>query len=272
MKRTALDFLDVQVDTQTMPSHPLPRISIITAVRNSVETIDECLGSIAIQSYRNIEHIVVDGASTDGTLNVLAGHHPQIDVLVSEPDAGIYEALNKGLALATGEIIGFLHADDVYAGPSILQDIAAAFSDPLVGAVYGDLQYVRKNDLNRVVRHWNAGHFTQNRLAWGWMPPHPTLYVRRKWYDRVGSFDLKYQIAADYYSILRLFSHIELNPVHLPKVMVKMRIGGLSNRSLATIVQKSREDLDALNRSGVGGLHTLMWKNLSKIRQLLVSS
>jgi glycosyltransferase len=222
---------------------------------------------VAAQTWTDREHVVIDGASRDGTLALLESHRDQLGVLVSEPDSGIYDALNKGLERATGDVIGFLHGDDVYAGPHALERIALAFADPAVGAVYGDVQYVRKDDLNRVVRNWKSGPFSPRRLAWGWMPPHTTLYVRRAWYERIGRFDTRYRIAADYFSILKLFSQPGLNPVHVPEVLVKMRVGGASNRSLASILRKSREDLDALRRSGVGGVGALMCKNLGKVGQ-----
>jgi glycosyltransferase involved in cell wall biosynthesis len=243
------------------------RISIVTATRDCAGTLRDCLRSVAAQTWTEREHVVIDGASRDGTLALLESHRDQLDVLVSEPDSGIYDALNKGLERATGDVIGFLHADDVYASPHALERIALAFANPAVGAVYGDLQYVRKDDLNRVVRNWKSAPFSLRRLAWGWMPPHTTLYVRREWYERVGRFDTRYRIAADYFSILTLFSQPGLNPVHVPEVLVKMRVGGVSNRSLAGILRKSQEDLDALRRSGVGGVGALMWKNLGKVGQ-----
>jgi len=188
---------------------------------------------------------------------------------VSEPDRGIYDALNKGIARASGDVVGFLHADDVYASPDVLARVAEAFADPSVAAVHGDLQYVRKDDTARVVRHWRSSPFSPDRLRRGWMPPHPTLYVRREWYERIGGFDTRYRIAADYHSILRLFSQPGFRSAYVPEVFVKMRLGGASNRSLRNIVRKSREDLEALRRTGVGGVGTLTWKNLGKIGQFL---
>ena len=246
------------------------KITIITATWNCAATVADCLASVAVQSYAHREHVVIDGASTDGTVAVLEAHRDRLAVLVSEPDRGIYDALNKGIARATGEVVGFLHADDIYAGPEVLAHVAAAFADPAVSAVYGDLQYVRQDNPNQVVRHWRSTPFSPRRLAWGWMPPHPTLYVRRDWYSRISGFDTRYRIAADYDCILRLFSRPGFQAVYLPEVLVRMRLGGASNRSLANIVRKSREDLDALRRAGVGALGgwgALAWKNLSKLGQ-----
>jgi glycosyltransferase involved in cell wall biosynthesis len=191
--------------------------------------------------------------------------------LVSEPDSGIYYALNKGLALATGEVVGFLHADDVYANETVLARIAAAFASPgeggAVDAVYGDLDYVSRTDPARVVRHWRSRAFQPDLLRRGWMPPHPTLYLRRALYERHGVFDTRYRIAADYDLMLRMLSRLAGRAVYLPQVLVRMRLGGVSNRSLAKIARKTWEDYQALRGNGLGGLGALAWKNLSKLPQ-----
>ena len=244
--------------------------SIVTATWNCQKTVANCLSSVASQTWPHRQHVVVDGASTDGTLEILQAHRQQLAVLKSEPDRGIYDALNKGVALATGDVIGFLHADDLYAHPEVLQHIATAFQDSSVCAVYGDLQYVRQHDITQVVRHWQSSHSTSSRLAWGWMPPHPTLYVRREWYERIGGFNTHYRIAADYLSILQLFSQPGFKSVYLPEVLVTMRMGGVSNRSLKAIARKTAEDWNALRETRVGalgGVGALVWKNLSKLGQ-----
>jgi glycosyltransferase involved in cell wall biosynthesis len=246
------------------------KISVITATWNCVGTVTDCLASVAAQTWPHLEHVVIDGASRDGTVDRLNAHHDQLAVLVSEPDRGIYDALNKGIILASGDVVGFLHADDVYASPDVLAQVAAAFVDPAVCAVYGDLQYVRKEDTMQVVRHWQSSTFTPRRLSWGWMPPHPTLYVRREWYQRIGGFDTRYRISADYLSILQLFSQPGFKAVYLPEVLVKMRLGGASNKSLKNLLRKSSEDWRALQSTGAGSLGSagaLLWKNLSKLGQ-----
>lgn len=231
----------------------------------------DCLDSILNQTYGNLEHVVIDGASNDGTLELLQAHHAKFATLVSEPDGGIYDALNKGITKASGDVIGFLHADDVYAHPKALANIAAVFeADSSICAVYGDLQYVCREDVHKVVRYWKTPKFSRRRLAWGWMPPHPTLYVRSEWYKRIGGLDTSYKISADYFSILQLFSDPTFKAVHLPEVIVKMRLGGVSNRSIKSIVRKSLEDLSALRRTNVGafgGIGALFWKNFSKLHQ-----
>lgn len=249
-----------------------PLISVVTASWNCVNTIDDCLRSVAAQTWPVLEHVVIDGGSTDGTVQLLEKHHLQIGVLVSEPDKGIYDALNKGIARASGDVIGFLHADDLYAHSGVLATIAHVFEDPSVCAVYGDLQYVRKEDTTQVVRHWASRPFESPMLRQGWMPPHPTLYVRREWYERIGGFDTNYRIAADYFSVLQLFSQPGFKAVHIPEVLVKMRVGGASNRSLKNIIRKSREDYDALRRSNFGLMPAVMalgMKNFSKVGQFL---
>jgi len=246
------------------------KISIITATRNCASTIADCLASVAGQSYPDREHIVIDGASTDGTLAVLEAHRAQLAVLISEPDQNPYDAINKGIARASGEVIGFLHADDRYADAEVLARIAAAFADPTVDAVYGDLVYVSQTDTDRVIRYWRAGEYRPARLRWGWMPPHPTLYLRRALYERHGGFDLRYRIAADYDLMLRLLSRLTGRVVYLPQVLVRMRLGGISNRSLRHVLRKSWEDYRALRNNRMGGIGALAWKNLSKLPQFFL--
>jgi glycosyltransferase len=243
------------------------KISVITAVYNNRDTVAEALDSALAQDHRDVELIVIDGGSTDGTLQVLQRYADRLALLVSEPDRGIYDALNKGIARANGEIVGFLHSDDLFADSSVLSRISAAFADPRVDAAYGDLLYVNKDDPSRVVRTWRSDAFSPNRLARGWMPPHPTFYVRRTVYQKLGGYDTSYRIAADYDCMLRLLGRGEVRPVYIPEVLVKMRVGGASNRSLKNILRKSREDYRALRANGVGGLGALAWKNLSKLPQ-----
>jgi glycosyltransferase involved in cell wall biosynthesis len=246
-------------------------ISVVTAVYNRRDTIAQALDSVLAQTHADVRSVVVDGASTDGTLDVLRSYDGRLRCCVSERDAGLYDALNKGLSLADGDVVGFLHADDVYAGNDVLERVARVFEDPAVDAVYGDLVYVRHDDVARVVRHWRAGNFSRAALRRGWMPPHPTFYARRSVYARHGGFDTAYRIAADYDAMLRYLAPGTLRLHYLPQVLVRMRLGGASNRSLANIVTKSREDLHALRRNGVGGLGTLLCKNLRKLPQFLSS-
>ncbi|MXU64402.1 glycosyltransferase family 2 protein [Oceanomicrobium pacificus] len=245
------------------------KISIVTAVYNSEGTVGEAISSVAIQDYRDVEHLVIEGKSKDGSLAAIdAAAHDRM-VLVSEPDTGIYDALNKGIAQASGDVVGFLHSDDYLAHPGVLSRIAEAFSDPAVEAVYSDLDYVSQSDTSRIVRRWATGPYSPKRLKWGWMPAHPTLYLRRSVYDRFGQFDTGFRIAADYDFILRYFSQTGSGSAYIPEVLYKMRLGGESNRDVGRIMRKSTEDYRAIRRNGVGGPITLMMKNVSKLKQFL---
>ncbi len=246
------------------------QISLITANLNRAHTLGEALRSAAGQTWENIDHIVVDGGSTDGSLDVIERHRAGIAKTVSGPDKGPYDALNKGLALASGDVVGFLHADDTFATPHTLERVAAAFDDPAVGAVYGDLVYVRKDDASQIVRYWQAGSFRRDKLTQGWMPPHPTFYVRREVISRLGNFDTRYRIAADYDHMLRVLWQGRVQAAYIPEVLVRMRTGGLSNGSLLNMLNKTREDYAVMRQHGIGGLQTLLLKNVTKLPQFMV--
>ncbi|MEL6925663.1 MAG: glycosyltransferase family 2 protein [Bacteroidota bacterium] len=228
------------------------------------------LASVAAQTYSDIEHIVVEGLSTDATRPAIERNAHERMWLISEPDDGIYDALNKGVQQASGDVIGFVHSDDFLSHDAVLAQIATAFSNPAVEAVFGDLDYVSQKDTSRIVRRWSTGAFHPSRLAFGWMPAHPTLYLRREVYERFGHYDLNFRIAADYDFILRYFSDTADKSVYIPEVLYKMRVGGVSNRNWAKIRQKMSEDMRAIRRNRVGGVHTLVLKNLSKVGQFLV--
>jgi glycosyltransferase involved in cell wall biosynthesis len=246
------------------------RFSIITAVRNRADTIASTMASVQGQSWGNVEHIVVDGGSTDGTLAVLEQYRSGIARLIGGPDAGAYDAMNKGLRHAMGDVVGFMHSDDEYASPDVLATVAKAFEDPAVGAVYGDLVYVSRRDPSHVVRYWRAGAYSRAKLARGWMPPHPTLYVRRELYERFGGFDTRFRIAADYDYMLRLLWKHGIGLAYIPQVLVRMRTGGISNRSLFTLLQKSFEDFTALRQNQLGGVKALLLKNMTKLPQFVL--
>lgn len=243
------------------------KISIVTAVFNRVDTVADALRSVEAQRYQNVEHVIQDGGSTDGTLDVIRQFSASSPKLVSEPDAGIYDAINKGITRASGDIIGLMHSDDFFADDLVLQKIAEVFRDPEVDGVYGDLDYVSSSDADKIVRRWRSGPYRADLLKRGWMPPHPTLYLRREVFDRWGLYDTSMRIAADYEATLRYLVKGDIRLVYISEVLVKMRVGGESNRSLFRILQKSREDYTALRRYGVGGINTLLAKNVSKIEQ-----
>ena len=247
------------------------KLSIITAVYNSKDTIEDCLKSVASQTYTDIEHIIVDGASTDGSLeiiqSVLGGKNFK---LISEPDSGTFDALNRGIKLVTGDVIGLLHSDDVYYNENVLAKVAKVFEDKNVDSVYGDLIYVDKKSTTKVFRYWKAGEFNENKLRKGWMPPHPAFFVRKEIFDKYGLYDTTLKIASDYDLILRFLGKHKITTAYLPDVLVKMRWGGKSNKSLRNIIQKSSEDYRALKKNNFpNALWILFLKNISKLPQLL---
>jgi glycosyltransferase involved in cell wall biosynthesis len=244
-------------------------VSIITVVYNNFEYIRDAMESVFSQDYPLIEYIVIDGGSTDGTLDIVDEYRERISVFLSEPDDGIYDALNKGIRLATGDVIGFLHSDDLFAGRNVVTDVAKIFSEQGSDVVYGDLNYVMKDSQSTVVRHWHAGVFSRNKLRYGWMPPHPSFYVRRELYIRLRGFDLSYRIAADYDSMLRILCNDAVQLVYIPQVLVKMRMGGVSNRSITNIIRKSIEDYRILRSNHIGGVGALLCKNFSKLSQFI---
>ena len=245
------------------------KISVITATYNCNDVIDHALKSINNQTYDNIEHIVIDGGSVDGTVEKLKQN--TICKLVSESDDGIYDALNKGIQAASGDVIGILHSDDEFASKDIVSKIAEEFSsDSSVSAVYGDLIYVHRKDSTRMIRYWKSKPFDFKMLTNGWMPPHPTLYVKKDFYEELGGYNLNYKIAADYSFVLSLFSSPNFKSVYLPEVIVKMKLGGASNHSIKAIFNKSLEDWRILRNFGFNSFacfSTLTMKNLSKLNK-----
>lgn len=245
------------------------KVSIITAVYNSSKTIETCMDSVLNQTYKDIEYIIVDGGSNTETLNLLnsaANKHQNIK-LSSEPDKGIYDALNKGISKATGDIVGFVHSDDFLASDTIITEIVAAFKSQNVDGIYGNLHYVALENTTKIIRNWVSKPFNHRLLKEGWMPAHPTLYLKKDLYKTYGKFDLSYQIAADYDFILRIFKQKSLKFLYLPKTIVKMRVGGASNKSLKNILQKSKEDYRAMTTNKTGNWLTIFRKNLSKLKQ-----
>lgn len=247
------------------------KISIVTAVYNRAAVVGDAVRSVNAQSHPDVEHVFVDGASTDGSVQAIQAAGPRNPVLRSEKDSGIYDALNKGVGLASGDVIGLLHSDDVFADEAVLADVARQFADPQVNFVYGDLVYVAKDNLDRVFRHWRAGEYAPRRLRTGWMPPHPTVFMRASLYRQIGPFNTRYRIAADYELMLRCFLSQQVRHRYIPRTLVKMRVGGESNRSLERILRKSREDFSALRSQGFslpGATQALALKNLLKLSQL----
>lgn len=243
------------------------KISIITATYNSAATVRDTLACIAAQEYPFIEHIIVDGISTDNTLEIVK-EFAHVAKVVSEKDKGIYDAMNKGVQLAGGEVIGILNSDDFYTGPSVLEKVAAAFEDPAVEAVYGDLQYVKADNVQIVTRTWKSGHFQKNNMYYGWMPPHPTFFVRRHIYEKCGLFNINLRSAADYELMLRVLLKYDARVRYIPEVLVKMRAGGMSNASLKNRLKANREDAIAWKLNDLKPYFFTTWlKPLRKVLQ-----
>ena len=244
------------------------KISIITITYNSAKTVQRALESVQSQTYKDIEHVIVDGASTDGTKELIETYAKQHSNVrwISEKDKGIYNAINKGIALATGDIIGFLHSDDMLYSADSIGQIAAAFEDKNVDVVYGDLQYCSGG---KVVRRWKSNDFNPRALKYGWMPPHPTVYVRREVYQQVGEYDEWFHISADYDMMLRIFT-AGYKSKYIPEVLVSMETGGASNKNTKARLSKTQEDYIVLKKNHVGaGYLTVACKQLRKLRQFL---
>jgi len=246
------------------------KVSVITVVFNNALYISNAIESVLSQDYGNIEYIIIDGCSTDGTIEVIDKYRDCIQVFLSEHDDGIYDALNKGVNHATGDIVGFLHSDDMFMDKGTVSSIVRRFESSQIDVLYGDLDYVKNDGVECVVRRWRSGLYSCKKLTLGWMPPHPTVYARREVYQRFGEYDLTYQISADYDYMLRIFTSHDLRIDYLQEVLVKMRLGGVSNRSLYNIVRKSMEDYKALKKNQVGGAFALFFKNLSKLPQFFL--
>jgi len=243
------------------------RISIITASYNARATIADCLASVATQTFA-CEHVIVDGASSDGTAPFLAGYTGHPIRWRSQPDQGVYDAMNQGIAMATGDIIGLLNADDCYAANDVLAAVAAAFTAPGIDACYGDLCYVDAINRQKIVRYWRAGRFSARSFYWGWMPPHPAFFVRREIYERYGGFNLALGSAADYELMLRFLLKHQIKAAYIPKILVHMRSGGISNKSLGNRLRANRNDRRAWEVNGLTPLPwTLLAKPLRKIGQ-----
>jgi glycosyltransferase involved in cell wall biosynthesis len=220
-------------------------VTVITVCYNSGATLARTLTSVAQQTWPSVEHIVIDGASTDGTQHVIEQFRPQLSHVVSEPDQGIYDAMNKGLALATGEVIAFLNADDLYADPDVLKQVMDTMRSERLDAIYGDVEFFGALDPQRTVRRYDSGRFSPARLGWGWMPAHPGLFVRHKLFRQFGNFRTDYRIAGDFEWIARVFKQVGLHHRHVPQVLVRMQTGGASTSGLAATIQMNREMLRA---------------------------
>ena len=244
------------------------KVSIITVVYNNKNYVEECIKSVLSQTHGDIEYIIIDSESTDGTLDIINKYKDRISRVVSEKDPGHIHAFNKGINLASGEIIGFLHSDDMYADNNVVYSVVKAFNDSDRDCVYGDLVYVQREDPNKVVRYWRAGEGDRAKIARGWMPPHPSLFIKHDIYKRYGVFNTDFKISADYEIILRFLYMHRISMCYIHKLCVKMRTGGISNRNILRVIQKSYEDYKACKTYGINkATYALMLKNFRKIPQ-----
>lgn len=244
------------------------KVSIITTTYNSASTIEHTIQSVLNQSYTNIEYIIIDGLSTDGTLDILNRYRDRLYAIVSEKDGGIYDALNKGIALATGDVIGILHSDDFYTGSDVIENVADTFNRDKCDGLYADLFYVDKDDTNKIKRKWHSGNYSDGAFLNGWMPPHPTFFVKKELYNKYGKFNLQFATAADYELMLRFIHKHKIKLSYLNKFIVKMRVGGKSNDTVKSRVTANLDDRKAWEVNGLKPrFYTLTLKPLRKIFQ-----
>ena len=246
------------------------KISIITITYNSAQTVEQTIQSVLNQSYKNVEYIIIDGGSTDATLSIIEKYKNNISKLISEKDNGLYDALNKGLALATGDIVGILHSDDFYTNNNVLQLYADTFTKTNADAAYSDLYYVDKINTNKITRKWKSGNYTPNSFLFGWMPPHPTFFVKLDAYKKYGNFNLHIGTAADYELMLRFIHKQKINLAYLQHYTIKMRVGGKSNITIKSRLNANIGDRKAWEMNNLKPyFFTLFLKPLRKILQFL---
>jgi glycosyltransferase involved in cell wall biosynthesis len=246
------------------------KVSIITVVYNNVQTLRDTIESVLSQDYPHIEYIVVDGASTDGTVELVQSYGSRIAKFISEPDKGLYDAINKGIGLASGDVIGLLHSDDLFYDAKAVSKIARTFQEQTVDSVYADLHYVDKKDTQRVIRNWQSGEYERKRFQMGWMPPHPTFYVKKEVYEQHGLYDTEFKSAADYELMLRILYKHGVSTAYIPDTLVKMRVGGESNRSLKNRIRANREDFMAWKKNNLHPkVYTRFLKPLRKLPQFI---
>jgi glycosyltransferase involved in cell wall biosynthesis len=246
------------------------KISIITVTYNSANTLRDTLHCIQNQDYPDIEHIIIDGKSQDNTLEIVK-EFPHVSTVISEKDKGLYDAMNKGLGIASGEIIGILNSDDLYVDDNVISRVMSEFRDHSAEAVYADLQYVKPDNINKIVRTWKAGLFDKKRFYYGWMPPHPTFFLRKHVYEKVGLFNTTLRSAADYELMLRVLVKNGIQARYIPKVLVKMRSGGASNGTIERRLRANKEDRIAWKLNGLRPyFFTLYLKPLRKVFQFII--
>ncbi|GAB3888539.1 glycosyltransferase family 2 protein [Spirosoma agri] len=246
------------------------RVSIITVVFNGAEHVRDCIESILNQTYSDIEYIIVDGKSTDGTVDIVRSYGTKIAQFVSEPDKGLYDAMNKGIQMATGEVIGLLNADDFYRHNRVIENMVATFERTDSDAVYGDMIYVDRSDTQKLTRYWRSGWYTENAFLWGWMPGHLSFFAKRWLYEQYGVFRLDMKSAADYELMLRFIHKNKAKLTYMDEVTIVMRAGGISNSSLKNRIRANKEDRVAWELNGLTPYFFTLWlKPLRKLSQYI---
>jgi len=247
------------------------KISIITVVRNNASTIKDTIDSVLKQTYSNVEYIVIDGSSTDGTIEIIQGYKKYIKKFISEKDKGVYDAMNKGINLATGDVIGLLNGDDVYFDETVLQNVANAFKKNESDCVYGDLYYVERNNLDEIVRYWKSSKFKKGSFARGWHPPHPTFFVKKEVYSKYGLYDIEMKVSADFDLMLRLLEKYNITSHYLPTILVRMRTGGMSNKTIKNIIISNQSILRSFDKYKIkiNKFMYLIYRLLPKVMQMI---
>lgn len=246
------------------------KISIITVCYNSEQTIQDTINSVASQTYLNVEYIIVDGASKDSTLDIIKRNESKISKWISEKDKGIYDAMNKGLSIASGDVIGILNADDLFVDNNVIEKVVEAFRDESIMGSYADLKYVKRDELSKVIRFWKSGDYREGKFLNGWMPPHPTFYARKSIFEKLGNYRTDMPSAADYELMLRFIHVHKIKIKYIPHVLVMMREGGISNKSLLNRLSANKDDRRAWYVNNVKPMfYTLYLKPLSKIIQFI---
>jgi len=247
------------------------KISIITVSFNSVITIRDTIESIISQDYNNIEYIIIDAGSNDGTLDIIKEYKEHISYFISEADNGIYDGMNKGIAAATGDIVGILNSDDFYPNSFVISNVASTFEKQRCDAVYGDLVYVKFFDIDKIIRYWQSGEYTVKKIKNGWMLPHPTFFVKKYLYDKYGYYNTDFKTAADYEMILKLLYKHNIKVFYIPMILVNMRMGGASNSSILNRIRANKEDGLAWTKNQLNKpLFVRIKKPLQKVKQFFL--
>ena len=247
------------------------KISIITVSFNSVITIRDTINSIISQDYNNIEYIIIDAGSKDGTLDIIKEYKEHISYFISEADNGIYDGMNKGIAAATGDVVGILNSDDFYPNSFVISNVASTFEKQRCDAVYGDLVYVKFFNIDKIVRYWQSGSYTIYKIKNGWMLPHPTFFVKKYLYDKYGYYNTDFKTAADYEMILKLLYKHNIKVFYIPMILVNMRIGGASNSSILNRIRANKEDGLAWTKNQLNKpLFVRIKKPLLKVKQFFL--